>query len=492
MTALETHEGKVIQLSEDQELALSRVWDALQAGKEAVLAGAAGTGKTTIMRSVIDKWQSVRRGSVILLAPTGRAAQQLSKATRRTAHTIHSAIFKHVEELEVRPDGEGDEKRQSFLHFDDPNPPFGCTERTLVIVDEASMVNSELAAIVRRQVLVIAGAALLWVGDHEQLPPPEGVWGVDLQNATARLDKVHRQALDSPILDLATCFREGRAKDFTRWGDEVDAIQGATIQDAVEWLENERQAEAALLSFTPTAMRSELRRTRVLLTWRNAVRTEVNRVTRARRGYDPDRIHCGETLLCKFNHYPTGLMNGEAFVIDHVEPCHDLSCCIGATVVWVREHVDIEYRTNKNGKRVQLNEGRRFLVIPALFDRPTEGESDRSAYRACWRPLWAKTTAVKEGEETAPELMRRLGWGWDQLQYWRTTVKRHAVQCTFGYCSTVHSAQGSQYKDVGFISCPVYRKAGRPGDKLLSPDDKRRLIYTAVTRAQERFRAFIV
>jgi hypothetical protein len=65
------------------------------------------------------------------------------------------------------------------------------------------------------------------------------------------------------------------------------------------------------------------------------------------------------------------------------------------------------------------------------------------------------------------------------------------VQATWGYCLTVHKSQGSQWSEVGFISCPGFRTPHANGGHL-TPDDKRRMTYTAITRAVEGFHAFMI
>ena len=55
----------------------------------------------------------------------------------------------------------------------------------------------------------------------------------------------------------------------------------------------------------------------------------------------------------------------------------------------------------------------------------------------------------------------------------------------WGYCLTVHKSQGSQWDEVGFISCPSFRGCE-------DAEFKRRFTYTAVTRAAERFTAFML
>ena len=119
------------------------------ASKVSLLTGGPGTGKTTILRALVEilKAKKVR---VHLAAPTGRAAQRLSESTGGYASTIHR-----------------------LLKFDASAGGFQANERTplatdFLIVDEASMLDSRLAAALLQA--IPARAHLLLVGDTDQLP----------------------------------------------------------------------------------------------------------------------------------------------------------------------------------------------------------------------------------------------------------------------------------------------------------------------------------
>ena len=300
--------GTTIDLSIDQELALKACMTTLSVEGEASLAGAAGTGKTTVMRAVLDGWD----GSVLFLAPTGKAAVRLSESTQRKAHTIHSAIFGSVEESQDEDGG------KEILTFGELHPPKGCDASTLVVVDEASMVTAELGNQLREAVGQV-GASILWVGDHEQLPPVDGRVGVDLANATAKLTTVHRQALERPVLEFATMIRENRMGEFDNWGGDVTK-QLVNVHDAALW----RGADDS----------------RVLLTWTNKIRKQANEIIRTDRGLDWGEAAIGETLICTFNNHNLGLMNGETFEIESIREHRDLSEVCGQPIVWVKALVE--------------------------------------------------------------------------------------------------------------------------------------------------------
>ena len=117
-----------------------------------VITGGPGTGKTTIVKCVLECLKRQRK-SVLLLAPTGRAAKRLSESTNEDAKTIHRAL-----DLDFK-DGNG-----VFFTKDEKDPL--CQD--VIIVDEVSMVDAMLMnALVKA---IKPQAQLIMVGDKDQLP----------------------------------------------------------------------------------------------------------------------------------------------------------------------------------------------------------------------------------------------------------------------------------------------------------------------------------
>lgn len=212
-----------------------------------MLKGFAGTGKTTIIGTLVNQLWRTKRKSV-LLAPTGRAAKVISNYSGRTAHTIHRHIY-----FPKRDKGGG----VKFVLA--PNK----YKNTIFIVDEASMIpdtasdskifeNGSLLDDLIMYVYSGHQCKLVLIGDTAQLPPVnlnlspalnENTLSLNYNKEvkTMELSEVVRQQLDSGILFNATNLREQLAAEFTEdfrfevqnFNDIVRLIDGYEIQDAI-------------------------------------------------------------------------------------------------------------------------------------------------------------------------------------------------------------------------------------------------------------------
>lgn len=163
-----------------------------------LLTGGPGTGKTTVVKALLDIFRSMDM-KVALSAPTGRAAKRLSEATSCEAKTIHRLLeFEYSSENNDAP---GFRRNEVDL-----------LEENVIIIDESSMIDNILMSSLLRAVK--PGARVILIGDADQLPSV-GAGNVlhDLLEcgrfATIRLDEIFRQAQKSLIITNAHMINRG-------------------------------------------------------------------------------------------------------------------------------------------------------------------------------------------------------------------------------------------------------------------------------------------
>lgn len=241
----------------------------IDAGQACVLAGYAGSGKSTCVAAMIEKL-GLRQDEVMYMAPTGKAAKVLSGKLHESgwytpATTIHKAIYmpqaqksQEIKDTLDRADTEWD-ARVAAAAQGDPNARFVYAQMNnhelqvlinkleneladamdneglsfslkdqrhlpenvkLIVIDEASMVDEDIAAD-----LAAFNLPLLAIGDPGQLPPINGVHGFSMEQPDVFLTEIHRQAAENPIIHLATLARNGELIKPGTYGETVRVVR---------------------------------------------------------------------------------------------------------------------------------------------------------------------------------------------------------------------------------------------------------------------------
>ncbi len=163
----------------------------------------------------------------------------------------------------------------------------------LVVIDEGSMCGPEIVEDLRTH-----GLRIMAVGDHGQLPPSLSS-GSLVSRPMLRLEKIHRQAEGSPIIQLSRVLREeGRLDRSLADGKQVRFGSAREIPEIAGTLTENRLDTAVLC-------------------WRNATRVHVNRTIREKLGFAGKPPQAGEPLIALKNYPPVfngmrGLLTGEA------------------------------------------------------------------------------------------------------------------------------------------------------------------------------------
>lgn len=174
-----------IELSEKQVEAIKEVNE----NNVTIITGGPGTGKTTIIKSIIDIYEQ-KGNKVVLCAPTGRAAKKMTETTGKEASTLHRL-------LEIGKIDENDFYKTNAEYEGAP------IDADLIIVDELSMVDMFVMSYLLK--CVYKGTKLILVGDCDQLSSvgPGSILEDLIESekvVTIHLDKIFRQAAKSKII----------------------------------------------------------------------------------------------------------------------------------------------------------------------------------------------------------------------------------------------------------------------------------------------------
>ncbi len=276
----------MLLLSSDQKTALNKILQWYKSGKDSnqfiTLGGYAGTGKTTIiaiLRKELDKVHSKLK--VGFASYTGKAARVMRNklheqqviAKQDSIGTIHSLIYSPI--VNDRQEIIGWEKKDTI-------------DRNLIIIDEASMVDSNIwRHLLSYKVPIIA------VGDHGQLPPIEGNFNL-IQNPKLKLEEIHRQAKQNPIIGLSIQAREHGLVRPGHYSDTVNKF----IKDDFDMLE------------TMNEMLSNYTNETLILCGYNITRRKLNGYIRNVLGFESSEPTLGDRVICLRNNHKKNIFNG--------------------------------------------------------------------------------------------------------------------------------------------------------------------------------------
>lgn len=262
-----------MRLSDEQQAARDQIinWYKASRAQCLTLGGYAGTGKTTLIKHLVDEGFA----SIKVLTPSGKAAEVLRRKGV-PAQTLHSFLYTCLGT---------DEDGQLIFETKDTDTP------ALMIVDEASMVSRPVY-----EDALAEGCRILWVGDHGQLEPVGDDVGL-MAAPAVRLETIHRQALDSPILAFATQCRLGERPTI----QDTDGL----VVGRNKGVDRGRAETDWLLSFD-----------QIIVAF-NTKRVAINRQIRAHKNYT-ERLHVGEKVICLRNNQRVGLFNGMMLTVKRV------------------------------------------------------------------------------------------------------------------------------------------------------------------------------
>ncbi len=419
-----------------------------------LLKGFAGTGKTTIVGTLVNSlWHTSMKA--VLMAPTGRAAKVMSNYSKTQAFTIHRKIY-----FPKKQTGGG----VQFVLA--PNKH----RNTIFIVDEASMIPDTPAdsklfenGSLLDDLLMFAysghNCKLILIGDTAQLPPvhldlspalDEGKLSLNYNKEVTRLelDEVVRQSEDSGILVNATLLREqlqgtffdGFKFDVTPYSDIVRLVDGYEIQEAIDASYSENGKEE-----TTIIVRSNKRA------------NLYNENIRSRILYLENDLAVGDYMMVVKNNYfwlkPTSeagfIANGDIIEVLEIFAIKEL---YGFKFAEVKVKM-VDYPNQLPFETVLLLDTIQ-AVTPSL-----SYEDGNKLYQE----------VMKDYADEKSKYKKFLGV--------KNNKYFNALQVKFSYAITCHKSQGGQWNTV-FVEQP-YLPNGIDKEYL-------RWLYTAVTRAKKQ------
>jgi exodeoxyribonuclease-5 len=263
------------------------------------ISGAAGTGKTTLVKYIIEKL-GIGLENTAFVAYMGKAAMQLAR-NGLPAKTIHSFIYDCIQEPVWDEEGKpvytsaGYQKRKLVFKLKDKDTIPENIE--LIVVDEASMVSKEIS-----EDLISFGIPIIAMGDLNQLPPVFGN-SYFLVNPDVILTQIMRQAEGSPIIYLSQEVLHNRQLQSGQYGDCSVMKKSDFLPEMLKDMD-------------------------VVLTGTNKLRYSINDLYRSnildlRR---PEIPNVGEKLICRRNNWDVSiksrddeyyLVNGLSGIVDY-------------------------------------------------------------------------------------------------------------------------------------------------------------------------------
>lgn len=356
------------------------------------LQGPAGTGKTTIIFSLIDEIGLDVRTEVLFVTYVGKATLPLRRSGLQ-GKTIHSTIYDFGIERVVNEKGQfvlGSDDRYKVKSTFRKRKHLGHNIK-LIVVDEAGMVPDDM-----KRDLESFGLPIIAIGDEDQLPPVFGKSSF-IKNPDARLWEIVRQKQGDPIIELADMARKGIDIPVGVYGPRCIVAEDEVMTH--NWIFN---------------------KSNIVICGKNKTREDINnRIRYDIKGYRSEFPMVGETLVCRKNNWKEcmddiPLINGMFGTVEHV------------------------YRETFNGKKVHIDFQPDFIDDDYFPDIALD-------YTYLTMPMKEKANY-------------RYGDG---------------NRFEFGYASTCHLVQGSQYGAVMVLE-----------EKIGDEDFHRKWLYTALTRAQ--------
>ncbi|MBP8849180.1 MAG: AAA family ATPase [Breznakibacter sp.] len=416
-----------------------------------ILTGFAGTGKTQLISSIVQFFDSIHQPS-ILLAPTGRAAKVFSTYANKEATTIHRKIY--------WPSAT-DSSKNKIQYNKQSNAVFFVDEASMIPTDSQSDLNENRYNLLDDLMSYVFGndnCKLVLIGDTAQLPPigskdanalskeylkqySSSVYGVTLTD-------VVRQAQESLIIKNATNLRTILQNELT---DKFPKLIANPKMDAIN-IKGDELIEAITQSFDYYGIEETM-----IITRSNKRATVFNNGVRNSILFKEDELSNGDILMVTKNNY-----------------------------FWTKENKELSFIANGDllkVVRVKKHEemyGFRFVnATVSIIDKP-DIELDLKLILDSLQSDTPSLTRTQQQqlEQAVYEDYADLTSHRAKLDKCKENPYLNALQVKFGYAVTCHKAQGGQWQSI-FID------QGYITEEMVDVEYFKWL-YTAITRAQTK------
>ena len=444
-----------------------------------LLRGYAGTGKTTLVSTLVKTLPSIGM-RYQLLAPTGRAAKVMSTYTGKTAYTLHKRLYR----FQAVANGELRMTRAENKAKD-----------TIFIVDECSMISDQgdgyswsrsLLDDLIEYVFSGSRCKLLLIGDSAQLPPvgldisPAMDFDIlrnsfNLTMATYEMKEVMRQALDSGILHNATEIRNlisANSQQLT--ANSQYSLPILDINNFSDIVKIDPMSFEELLweSFGDKSSNEA-----VVICRSNKRANMFNQAIRSRVLQEEGELSTGDKLMIVKNNY---YWSGQQTTDNSQQPTANSQQPIANSQITFLANGDmIEItRINKFEEMYGFHFADVDIQLTDYEDAPT------LSVKIIMETLYSDSPALTN--EDAKRLYQAVEEDYmdipraaDRRKAMKENPYYNALQVKFGYALTCHKTQGGQWNNV-FVEAPYL-----PDESTIELGDLRWL-YTAMTRAKEK------
>ncbi len=281
-------------LSKDQQHVLAALIEWYEKDKGSMqyvtLGGYAGTGKTTLIGHFRQELETHHTGiRVAFVSFTGKASRVLSQTIERTLSTFKKDSVGTIHSLIYSPVVNDCEEIVGWKQKDE-------IECDLIIIDEASMVDGMIWEHLKRY-----GKPMVVVGDHGQLPPIQGNFNL-MGKTDLKLEEIHRQSKDNPIIEVSILARTHGSIPVGRYGKGV-----------VKYNKGDSESQEALGELLSGDISDTL-----LLCGFNATRKKLNAHMRAMAGIETAEPVSGDRVICLRNNHKKKIFNGMLGTVLHI------------------------------------------------------------------------------------------------------------------------------------------------------------------------------